>query len=103
MQFRRGGGGGGEARASDYEWPRSLPAFRTGATFVDPAGRAWVARYGAVGDPVVYDVFDGRGVRTARYELPAGQRVIGITERAVYAVRIDALGLFWLERYAPPG
>ena len=63
---------------------------------------AWVARYGAVENPVVYDVFDGRGARVARYRLPAGQRIIGITERAIYAVRTDELGLFWLEVYQVP-
>ena len=103
MSFKRGGGRGrpGQADASAYEWPGTLPAFRSGRSLVAPDGRLWVERSSAVGAPVVYDVFDAAGVRRARYQLPAGQRIIGITERAIYAVRTDELGLNWLELYGP--
>lgn len=103
MSMRRGGGNArpAEASAADYEWPETLPAFRSGRSIVGPDGRLWVERYSAVGSPVIYDVFDGAGVRRARYQLPAGQRIIGLTERAIYAVRTDELGLNWLEIYAP--
>lgn len=103
MSFRRGGAGGRpeDPGAAAYEWPETLPAFRPGRSMVAPDGRLWVERYSAVGSPVVYDVFDQAGVRTARYRLPAGQRIIGMTERAVYAVRTDELGLNWLEVYEP--
>lgn len=103
MSMRRGGGPGRQdaANASDYEWPETLPAFRSGRAMVGPDGRLWVERYSAVGSPVVYDVFDGAGVRTARYQIPSGQRIIALTERATYAVRTDELGLNWLEIYEP--
>ena len=104
MTIRRGGG---PARpdASDpdaYERAETLPAFRSGRARVAPDGRLWVERYSAVGTPVVYDVFDGAGVRRARYQLPSGQRIIGMTEGTIYAVRTDELGLNWLELYEPP-
>jgi hypothetical protein len=105
-QFRRGGGGGGmhggQGSVDDYEWPATLPAIRTGGARIDPNGRVWVERYGAVGSPTEYDVFDRRGARIATIRLPADRRVIGFGRSAVYAVHVDDLGLHWLEVYDPP-
>lgn len=104
-QFRRGGAplpGMDRGDADDYEWPATLPAFRAGGARVDPNGRLWVERYGPVGDPTEYDVFDRRGRRIAGIRLPAGRRIIGFGRGAVYAVHVDELGLNWLEVYDPP-
>lgn len=99
VQFSRGGRRSASAR--DYEWPESLPAFVPGGARVDPAGRLWVQRYGPVGSPARYDVFDRAGRRVEQVRLPAGQRVIGFGEDLVFAVRVDDLGLNWLELYRP--
>ncbi len=105
MQFRRGGGLGpaqGAGSTEDYEWPDVLPAFRAGGARVDPAGRVWVERYQGAGSPALYDVFDARGTLAAQVRLPADHRVIGFGRDAVYAVRVDDVGLNWLEVFAPP-
>ncbi|NIP83109.1 MAG: hypothetical protein GWM90_29320 [Gemmatimonadetes bacterium] len=102
LQFRRGGGPRGPADLRQYEWPETLPAFRAGGAIVDGWGRVWVERYGPVNAPTVYDIFDRRGVRVRRVRLPAGQRVIGFGEDAIYAIRVDDLGLNWLELYRLP-
>jgi hypothetical protein len=102
LQFRRGGGRGGAARMRDYAWPETLPAFRPGRAIVDDRGRVWVERYTAAGAPTVYDLFDRRGRRVQRARLPAGHRVIGFGDDAVYAARVDDLGLNWLELYRLP-
>jgi hypothetical protein len=105
MQFGRGGSrmpALDRSGIDEYEWPAVLPAFRTGTARVDHTGRLWVERYGAVGDPVVYDLFDERGELVARVRLPEGRRVVGFGGDAVYVVRVDELGLNWLEVYDMP-
>jgi hypothetical protein len=106
MQFSRGGArmaGAGAGSAGDYEWPATLPAFRPGGARVDPAGRVWVERFGAVGAPTLFDVFDGRGERVLQVQLPAARRIAGFGAAGVYVVRTDELGLHWLEVYRLPG
>jgi hypothetical protein len=48
----------------------------------------------------VYDVFDGRGVRIDRVELPARSRVVGFGRGAVYVSERDADDLPHLRKYA---
>jgi hypothetical protein len=104
MHMRRGGNPAGPARSGidEYEWPDVLPPFRPGSAVIDPNGRVWVERYGQAGSPVLYDVFDRHGARVASLRLPADNRVVGFGRQAVYAVRVDDLGLHWLEIYNPP-
>jgi hypothetical protein len=104
MNFRRGGAMRPDADAGidDYEWPQVLPPFRSGRSHVDPNGRLWVERYGQVGAPTVFDVFDRRGARVAQIRLPADRELIGFGRSAVYAARVDELGLYWIEAYDPP-
>ncbi len=101
----RGPGGGGgrapevrvpEPRDEDFAWPEYLPPFRRGM-LISPEGEAWVVRQDSL---PVYDVFDHRGNLTARVELPAGRRLLGLGRRTLYAVRTDDDGLQWLERYS---
>lgn len=105
MNFRRGTGGMPgmpAADAGEYEWPAAHPAFRPGGARVDPSGRLWVERYGRVGAPVLYDVFDDRGIHARQVRLPEGRRIIGFGADVIYAVQTDPLGLQWLEVYALP-
>jgi streptogramin lyase len=102
IQLGRGGPSRGEPSASDYEWPETLPPFREGGTVMDPDGRVWVARFERAGSPRTYDVFDGSGRLVRRVRLPDGQRVIGFDDHTVFAVRVDDLGLNWLELYRRP-
>lgn len=103
LQFRRGGGRGDRAaQLREYEWPETLPSVRPGGAVVDGRGRLWVERYAAAGAPAVYDIFDRRGSRAGRVRLPAEHRVIGFGDGVVYAVRVDDLGLNWLELYRAP-
>jgi hypothetical protein len=104
MNMRRGGRpmGPGRSDVDEYQWPDVLPAFRAGGAVIDPNGRLWVERYGQAGAPTLYDVFDRRAARVATIRLPAGHRVIGFGRHAVYAVRVDDLGLHWLEVFDPP-
>jgi hypothetical protein len=103
LGMQRGGRGGDErARAAEMrslEWPETLPAIRPGGAIVDPDGRLWVRRYTAVGEPEHYDVFDETARPVAVVNLPAGRRVIGFHGDQVLAVRVDELGLNWLEVY----
>jgi hypothetical protein len=104
MQMRRGGArpGVGQGDIDEYEWPDVLPAFRSGGAIIDPNGRVWVERYGQAGSPVLYDVFDRRAHRMGIVRFPAHHRVVGFGRQAVYAVRVDDLGLHWLEIFDPP-
>jgi len=93
-----------EPDASEFDWPAVKPPFRSGgglrAAFLTPEGQLWIGRSTAARDSTpVFDVFDGRGARTGRVTLPLGRRVVGMGQDVVYAVRTDADGLQWLERY----
>ena len=99
---RRGGGSGGDENLADYPWPEVKPAFYNRPVPVDRTGRAWVRRHQRAGEPPLYDLFDGTGVLVLGVELPMGRRVVGFGESALYAVRMDEVGLQYLERYAVP-
>jgi hypothetical protein len=103
ISFRRGGGPGTtRGEIDDYTWPDVLPPVRPGGARLDPNGRVWVERYGQVGSPTDYDVFDHRGQRVGQVRLPRDHRVVGFGRSAVFAVRTDDLGLNWLEIFEPP-
>ncbi|MDX1673743.1 MAG: hypothetical protein R3314_02980 [Longimicrobiales bacterium] len=101
LSLQRGGGGAQRQRPAEIrslEWPEHLPAIRSGAR-VAPDGRLWVRRYVAAGEPARYDIVDRAGYRVGAIRLPAGRRVIGFGGDRVFAVRVDDLGLSWLEVY----
>ena len=101
LSFSRGGrelAGG----ADEFTWPAVKPAFAGGAVRVDGAGRAWVRRHVAAGEPPLYDVFDAGGRRIARVTLPEDRRLVAFGERSLYVERRDELEFAWLERYEMP-
>jgi hypothetical protein len=105
---RSGGGvggvsttGGGGSRPREPEFPDRFPPARGDRVWVAADGRTWVQRHQHLdADGLVYDVFDRTGVRVARYRLPAGSEVVGFGQRGLYAVRVDEVGLQWLQRFA---
>lgn len=99
MQFSRGGGGGSGRRVESYDWPDMMPPFKPRRTFVAPGGNVWVERYAGVGKQPVVDVFDATGRKVYELSLPADRRVTGFGDGVVYLVRIDEVGLQWVERY----
>lgn len=93
-----------EPSAADFDWPESKPPFRAGradrSAFVTPEGELWLARYTPASDSTpLYDVFNPQGALTGRVTLPVGRKLVGIGKGVLYAVRTDADGLQWLERY----
>ena len=99
---RRGGGGGDEDNLDDYPWPEVKPAFYNRPVPVDGLGRAWVRRHREAGAAPRYDLFDGGGQLVGVVELPMGRRVVSFGDGTLYAVRMDDVGLQYLERYALP-
>lgn len=80
--------------------PPVKPAFDHRTIVADPVGAVWVQRFRAAADSVpVYDVFDERGLLTARVRLPFGSRVVAISPQHVYVARTDEDGLEWLTRH----
>jgi hypothetical protein len=101
--FRRGGGRRPPGLDEDsFAWPDEKPAFQADGVAVDPAGRAWVRRHVAAGQPALYDLFGPDGGRTGQVVLPAGRSLAGFGRDVVYLVRTDDLDFAWLERYAAP-
>ncbi|RMH20158.1 MAG: hypothetical protein D6701_04090, partial [Gemmatimonadetes bacterium] len=99
MQFSRGGMRGGPQRRSREGFPDVLPPFVPGATWVAPDGRIWVKRYTRVGQPSLFDVFDGEGRRVAEVSFPGEVRIVGFGDGVVYTATTDDMGLQWLSRY----
>lgn len=99
---RRGGGGGDDDNLDDYPWPEVKPAFYNRPVPVDGLGRAWVRRHREAGAAPRYDLFDGGGQLVGVVELPMGRRVVSFGDGTLYAVRMDDVGLQYLERYALP-
>jgi hypothetical protein len=106
-QKRSGGTGPGSDGLPDRmpapqftSWPDDKPAFVAESPRLAPDGSLWVERSRSFADSVrTYDVFDERGALTERVALPAGTRLAGFGEAAVYLVRVDADDLEHLERY----
>jgi hypothetical protein len=90
-----------EARAEDFDWPEYKPPFVARSALITPDGQLWVRRHTQARDSVpAYDVFDASGNLSGRVYLPKGRQVVGLGQGTVYAVRTDADGLQWLERYS---
>lgn len=100
--FRRGGDRPPGLDEDSFEWPETKPAFDADGTMVDFAGRVWVRRHTAAGEPPLYDVFGHDGLRTGQVELPRGRTLVGFGRDYVYMSTTDELDFRWLERYAQP-
>ena len=98
----RGGPGRDDDDLDGYPWPEAMPAFHNAPVPVDPLGRAWVRRHREAGAEPRYDLFDGEGRLAMSVEMPAGRRVVSFGDGTLYAVRMDEMGLQYLERYALP-
>lgn len=100
MAFGRGGGG--QRDADSFDWPDHKPIFTAGGVWVAPDGDMWVRRHVPAGDPVRFDVF-GRDARLkAIITLPPDREIVGFGAETVYTVRIDDLGLQYLEQHRRP-
>jgi hypothetical protein len=96
-----GRGGRSTRRELDaYNWPDEMPAFKANRIRIAPDGTAWVERYVSAGSRPVFDLFDMGGVLVQRVTLPAGRRIVGFGDGAVYAAYEDELDLQWLEKYS---
>jgi len=105
VRVSRGGASQDDDEALErHPWPEVKPAFFGGTVpvLVDGRGRAWVRRHREAGKLPRYDVFGGSGEREVAVELPAGRRVAGFGDGGLYAVRMDAHGRQFLERYRLP-
>lgn len=91
-----------EPSTDGYKWPAAKPPFEPGSLRVDAAGRLWVRRYRAAGEPTLYDVFGADGNLVASVTFPARRTLLGFGARALYAVEVDDDGQYTLERYALP-
>ena len=93
-------GGAGRTPPRD-DWPATMPPFagRFGPARVAPNGDVWVPRSRAVNDAPTYDIFDGTGKLTGRIAMPKGTRLLGFGNGTVYAYRMDADDLVYLQRY----
>jgi hypothetical protein len=83
----------------DMEWPEHKPAFHATGVWTAPNGVLWVQRYVRGGAPETFDLFDARGRRTDRVELPEGRSLIGFGPGVIYLARPDTDDLQWIERY----
>jgi hypothetical protein len=80
-----GPGGTSTPKAAQYFADFKAP-FALRAVTVSPTGQVWVARTGPRGQgATIYDVFNGAGQRTDRFELPLGARIVGFGPNAAYA------------------
>jgi hypothetical protein len=76
----------------------SKPAFFPDDVRIDPQDRVWVRRHTAHDAPLVYDVFDRRGVRVDRVQLPPRTTLAGFGATAIYLARADEDDLLWVGR-----
>lgn len=106
MSFSRGRSSRDEdAELDGYPWPEQLPVFYNARVQVDHSGRAWVRMHGPAGEAATstYHVFDTSGEREMVVELTPARRVVGFGAAGkVYVVRMDEMGLQYLERHAIP-
>lgn len=106
MSFARGRSSQEEdAELDGYPWPEELPVFYNARLPVDGSGRAWARMHGPAEEdaPSTYHVFNVSGEREMIVELAPGRRVVGFgAADKVYVIRMDEVGLQYLERYAMP-
>jgi sugar lactone lactonase YvrE len=80
-----GGGGGGTPKGPETTFAATKAPFAPDDVVVSADAQVWVRRsrpHGAAS--VVVDVFDDRGARIDRLELPDGARIVGFGRGAVY-------------------
>jgi hypothetical protein len=87
-------------RASTFA--TTLPPFRPGSATADDAGRLWVARWGAAGQPVLYDVFDAAGVLIATVDIGRSRRIVTVGRAHAYVVFTDEDDLQHIARHPLP-
>ena len=95
---------GGErksAASTPREFAPNKPVFEpNGEAIVSPDGHIWIARNLPAGESkTLYDVFDGKGERVDRVELPARTRVVGFGSGSIYALERDERGAASLRKY----
>lgn len=96
-----GGMTGVKPSTSGLLFAETKPAFDPDDIIVAPDGRVFVGRHlPADAEHVLYDVFDGRGVRVDQIELPARSRIIGFGAKAIFVAERDDEGRALLRRYA---
>lgn len=102
-QDSRGGGPAPRSIPEPTTWPEFKPPFLGSAVRVDPAGRVWVQRAGALSDTLTtYDVFDAEARLVRRVSLPRSHRVVGFGRDVVYTTRADGDDLLRLNRHPMP-
>lgn len=84
-----------------HEYPTTKPVFAAGYSVLDAEGRTVVRKSQMGGAQTVqWDVLDSSGKLLGTQEIPSNLRVLAVTRRIVYVVRIDSDDLEWLEAYA---
>lgn len=87
---------------SNNTFAETKPAFVDAAPFIASDGTLWVERYGKLGEPQLWDVFDRAGALIQRVRLAPGRRIAGLGAGTVYVIATDADGLQRLEQHRRP-
>ncbi len=87
---------------TDLDLPDHLPSIKRDAAHCGPDDRLWVERHVAADELPRIDVFDGRGVRIQRFDLPMGSRIVGFGASSVYVVLRDEVDLEYVVRLEVP-
>lgn len=91
-----------ERRAAESRgYPEFKPPFPVGGGEADPQGFLWVLRTTRqTTDSTVYDVISPDGVLVRRVTMAPRSRIVGFGGEYIYAVRMDADDLQYLQRYS---
>jgi hypothetical protein len=88
----------GQLTVPEARFAAAKPAFVPEGILIDRQDRVWVRRHAARGAPAVYDVFDRRGDRVDRVQLPPRTSLAGFGPEAIYLARADEDDLLWVGR-----
>lgn len=88
----------GQLSVPEARFAAAKPAFAPEGIIIDRQDRVWVRRHTARGAPEVYDVFDRRGIRVDRVQLPQRTLLAGFGAEAIYLARADEDDLLWVGR-----
>ena len=91
--------------STPHEWPAYKPPYppTLDAVVVDPQGHVWVRLERPFGDDQqTYDVFDQRGQRSRRVQLPNRTELVAFGRSRLYLARRDKDDLLYLQRYQLP-
>jgi len=84
------------------DWPDTVPPFPGGIAQVDNWGNLWLP-LSHLGDILIrFALIDGQGVKRAEVTLPLHTRLQGFGRESLYLVRVDGVGLEWVQRYQWP-